>query len=72
LLANADPGLDRLFAYRDAIDLGFLCIGAGGTIPEAAVTKATQAYGADISTKAQQAVARLAQRAELQRAADTL
>jgi len=47
LMANADRGLDRSVAYRDAIDLGFLSM-AEGAIPATAIAKAESAYGRDI------------------------
>lgn len=50
LLANADRGLDRSTAFRDAIDLGFL-VARHGTIPPAALALAHTAYGADIPHK---------------------
>ncbi|MFM2044236.1 MAG: hypothetical protein RLY86_2812 [Pseudomonadota bacterium] len=50
LLANADQGLDRAVAFRDAIDLGML-MRRTGTLPAAAVAKADAAYGNDVRRK---------------------
>lgn len=47
LLANTDRGLDRSTLSRDIIDLAMM-IQHWGDIPEAALTKAQDAYGADI------------------------
>ncbi|BBE74892.1 hypothetical protein OHA_2_00094 (plasmid) [Pleomorphomonas sp. SM30] len=72
LLANADRCLDPAFAYRDAIDLGRLCMANGGRIPDAAVEKATRAYGTEIPRKVASVVGILAEEKELRRAAAVL
>ncbi|MET3853829.1 nucleotidyl transferase AbiEii/AbiGii toxin family protein [Rhizobium sp. OAE497] len=71
LLANADRCQDRAVAYRDAFDLGML-LGAYGAFPDASVVKAEQAYGADIGRKMLWVTGKLADAAELRRAAEVL
>lgn len=71
LMANADRGLDRSVAYRDAIDLGFLSM-AEGAIPAAAVAKAESAYGRDIRRYMNNVLERLGQPEERDYAARVL
>jgi len=71
LLANADRCQDRSVANRDAIDLAML-IAAYGPIPEAALSKATVAYGDDIRRKLLWAVDHLEQGERLAAVAATL
>ncbi|AOG03213.1 nucleotidyl transferase AbiEii/AbiGii toxin family protein [Bosea sp. RAC05] len=71
LLANADRGLDRAVAYRDAIDLGKL-VTATGVIPQEAKLSAEKAYGGIITRSLQQVLERLANPAEAAKAAAVL
>lgn len=71
LLANADRCMDRSVGYRDAVDLGKL-IQAYGGIPDIAVKKATQAYGADIARKVVWVVNRLQNAQEFRHMTETL
>jgi hypothetical protein len=71
LLANADRCHDRSVAYRDAIDLGMLVIGFGN-IPDEAITKALNAYGADVPRKLAWATYKLHGVDELRHASDVL
>jgi hypothetical protein len=58
LLANADRCEDRSTACRDAVDLGMLAL-RGGPFPDAAFTKAEEAYGDDIGQKLARVLDRL-------------
>lgn len=71
LLANADRGLDRSVAYRDAIDLGFL-IETAGCIPTDAIEMAELAYGDDIAKGILRTLDRLGKAEEITLAADAL
>lgn len=71
LLANADRGLDRGVAYRDAIDLGHLTR-AAGAIPPASIAKAEAAYGRDIPRNVARVLDLLADPAEIGHAVTVL
>jgi hypothetical protein len=71
LMANADRGIDRSVAYRDAIDLGFLTM-AEGAIPTAAIVKSESAYGRDIQRYMNNVLERLGQPEEREYAARAL
>lgn len=73
LLANSDRCRDTSTCYRDALDLGILILGNGGTIPGPALAKAEAAYGVDIRRHTRWVVDHLAARpTELARAASIL
>ena len=71
LLANADRGGDRSSAYRDAIDLGMIAL-KHGSLPDQAVTKATEAFGEDIERSMLRTYKMLSQPDERRHAASTL
>lgn len=72
LLANADRWADPGTACRDALDLGFLTIGLGGRIPEAARDKAELAYGQAIGDSVGRVLGRLSDPVVRERAAMAL
>lgn len=63
--------MDRAVAYRDAFDLGCLIL-AHGAIPQAAISKAEAAYGANIARKLRWVVDRLVNEHEVEEAAKNL
>jgi len=72
LLANADRGEDPSIAHRDAVDLGFLVLGAGGDLSPEACEMALRAYGEDVLKKLFLALEHLGRQEERRRSAMTL
>ena len=72
LLANADRAKDPSVGGRDAIDLGFLVLGAGGELSLEACEMALAAYGVDVRDKLVLALERLGRPEETGRSARTL
>jgi hypothetical protein len=71
LLANADRGLDRSVAYRDAIDLGYL-LAAIGAIPAESVALAERAYGDHVQSQIAKVFGALSGDGEIARTVQTL
>ncbi|KQT85339.1 nucleotidyl transferase AbiEii/AbiGii toxin family protein [Aurantimonas sp. Leaf443] len=71
LLANADRYVDKAVACRDAVDLGYLLL-QSGTIPRAAIEKATTAYGTDIPRALAGVLSLLSSAAQVRRVAEAL
>jgi hypothetical protein len=72
LLANADRTEDASVGCRDAIDLGFLVLGAGGELSPEACEMASAAHGVDVRDTLVLALGRLGRLEELRRSARTL
>lgn len=71
LLANADRGLDRSVAYRDAIDLGMM-LQSQDRLPGPAMAMAQTAYGEAVMRSLRLVIARLSLPQERRFAADAL